>query len=144
MFERCLFLELRDLCQTIGCDLDQLRLELTSKAPPAVASVQKNLHRTVSCSRPELSTQEAAAQRDLLCATTYQRLFLWLIARLNQTLQPADNVRTRSLGFIDLPGWHMDSSETTVSSGTGTAGSLAIPFLGTGGANCGSHGNAQT
>lgn len=55
-----------------------------------------------------LNKESSTYARDALAKAVYTRLFTWLVARLNQSLSPTENVPKSSvLGILDIYGFEV-------------------------------------
>lgn len=83
--------------QLLGCDLQQLKKALT--------------HRTIEASldvvTSPLNRELAIYARDALAKAIYDRLFTWIVERLNNSLETKDEKKTTVIGILDIYGFEI-------------------------------------
>jgi myosin-1 len=84
--------------QLLECDAAQLTHALT--------------HRTIIARGDEVITSlnrgQAIYARDALAKALYDRLFTWLVQRLNNSLKPPEEInRTNVIGILDIYGFEI-------------------------------------
>ncbi|XP_060520350.1 unconventional myosin IC-like [Cylas formicarius] len=90
-----------DLIETIAkilkCDAEQLKLALTRRTIETTRDlVTSPLHREL-----------AVYARDALAKAVYDRLFTWLVRRLNSSLQAQDSRKKAVMGILDIYGFEI-------------------------------------
>ncbi|XP_067010798.1 unconventional myosin IC isoform X2 [Anabrus simplex] len=68
-------------------------------------------HRTIEARGDVVTTplnrDTAIYARDALAKAVYDRLFTWLVSRLNTSLQPTDNRKHKAMGILDIYGFEI-------------------------------------
>lgn len=59
-----------------------------------------------------ISAKEARNLKDRLAQSLYNRLFLWLITKLNQSIKAEAKYKRRHLGFLDAFGFDYSDNQT--------------------------------
>lgn len=84
--------------QLLGCDIKQLAGAFTNRTIDAHGDV------VVS----PLNREFAIYARDALAKAVYDRLFTWLVTRLNKSLQPINYPRKKMvIGILDIYGFEI-------------------------------------
>lgn len=83
--------------QLLGCDARQLSDALVSRTIEARGDVVTT----------PLSKELAVYARDALAKAVYDRLFTWLVHRLNRSLQPPVSARGAVMGILDIYGFEV-------------------------------------
>lgn len=85
------------ISELLGADLEQLIKALT--------------HRTITAHGDVVTTplnrEMSVYARDALAKATYDRLFTWLVERLNKSLQPQDQRKYIKMGILDIYGFEI-------------------------------------
>ncbi|XP_024942663.1 myosin-IB isoform X2 [Cephus cinctus] len=85
------------IASLLGCDVNELAKAFT--------------HRTIDAHGDVVITpfnrELAIYARDALAKAVYDRLFTWLVSRLNKSLQPADPRRNVIMGILDIYGFEI-------------------------------------
>ncbi|CAM1324369.1 MYO1A (predicted) [Pycnogonum litorale] len=98
--EGCVILneyELHDVCEIIKSDFAQLHSSL----------VQRTIDTKHDFIVADLTASEAANARDSLCKAIYNRLFSWLVNRINESVKPIRRGRLKCLGVLDIYGFEI-------------------------------------
>ncbi|XP_012269556.2 unconventional myosin IC [Athalia rosae] len=85
------------IANLLGCDAVELALAFTSRTIDAHGDVV----------RSPLNRELAIYARDALAKAVYDRLFTWLVKRLNKSLQAEDNRRNVVMGILDIYGFEI-------------------------------------
>ena len=89
----------------MGCDLRDLAQAFTHRTINAQGDVVVT----------PLNRELAIYARDALAKAVYDRLFTWLVTRLNKSLQPmTDNRRTVVMGILDIYGFEIFQKNRSV------------------------------
>lgn len=84
--------------QLLGCNIKQLAEAFTNRTIDAHGDV------VVS----PLNREFAIYARDALAKAVYDRLFTWLVTRLNKSLQPVNNPHNKMvIGILDIYGFEI-------------------------------------
>lgn len=84
--------------QLLGCDIKQLAEAFTNRTIDARGDV------VIS----PLNREFAIYARDALAKAVYDRLFTWLVTRLNKSLQPINNRKKKMvIGILDIYGFEI-------------------------------------
>lgn len=84
--------------QLLGCDVRRLAKAFTHRTINAQGDV------VIS----PLNRELAIYARDALAKAVYDRLFTWLVTRLNKSLQPLNNPRRKMvMGILDIYGFEI-------------------------------------
>jgi myosin I len=84
--------------QLLGCDVDALTKALLNKTIIARGDVVTT----------PLNRELAIYARDALAKAIYDRLFTWLVERLNRSLQPVEDIsKTKVMGILDIYGFEI-------------------------------------
>lgn len=83
--------------QLLGCDARRLSEALVSRTIDAHGDVVTS----------PLSRELAVYARDALAKAIYDRLFSWLVSRLNQSLQPPSSAHGVVMGILDIYGFEV-------------------------------------
>ncbi|XP_074601983.1 myosin 95E [Brevipalpus obovatus] len=89
--------ELYDVCELLLLNNDLLETALTQR------TVEMRHEILVT----DLSAHEASFARDCLCKALYNRLFIWLINRMNDILKPKISSKKRIIGILDMYGFEV-------------------------------------
>ncbi|CAD7080323.1 unnamed protein product [Hermetia illucens] len=82
----------------LGCDQAQLEAALTNRTIDAQGDVVTS----------PLSREMAIYARDALAKAVYDRLFSWLVVRINESLQPPNKLRSNAvMGILDIYGFEI-------------------------------------
>ena len=93
-----MFIFIDERTQLLGCDVHHLADAFTHRTIDAHGDV------VVS----PLNRELAIYARDALAKAVYDRLFTWLVTRLNKSLQPRnDPRRTSVMGILDIYGFEI-------------------------------------
>nr|WEL12766.1 myosin class I B [Halisarca dujardinii] len=85
------------VAKLLQCPPDQLASSLTHRTLEARGDVV----------RTELSTEQAYYGRDAFAKAIYERVFLWLVERLNSSLENKSRVRKNVIGILDIYGFEI-------------------------------------
>lgn len=86
------------LSQLLGCDYEALVDAFTYRTIEARGDVV----------RTPLNRETALYARDALAKAVYDRLFSWLVSRLNISLKNKDeNTRVKAMGILDIYGFEI-------------------------------------
>lgn len=88
---------LEPICKLLGCDKEELKKALTHRTIDAKGDVVTT----------PLNREMALYARDALAKAIYDRLFTWLVKRLNSLLQPEDSRRNSVMGILDIYGFEI-------------------------------------
>lgn len=91
--------------QLLGCDSAELSKAFTHRTIDA--------HGDVVCS--PLNRELAIYARDALAKAVYDRLFTWLVSRLNKSLHAVDERRSVVMGILDIYGFEIFQKNRSVS-----------------------------
>lgn len=83
--------------QLIGVSESQLAKALTHRTITAHGDVVTS----------PLNRELAVYARDALAKAIYDRLFTWLVQRLNHSLQPEDSRKYKAMGILDIYGFEI-------------------------------------
>lgn len=97
--------------QILGCDKGQLTKALTHRTIDAKGDVVTS----------PLSREMAIYARDALAKAVYDRLFTWLVSRLNASLQPQRTRKNTVMGILDIYGFEIFKRNRYVYKGNNTA-----------------------
>ncbi|CAG9768110.1 unnamed protein product [Ceutorhynchus assimilis] len=90
-----------DLVETIAkllnCDSEKLQLSLVQRTIETIRDVVTT----------PLDRELAIYARDALAKAVYDRLFTWLVKRINRSLQPSDTRRISVMGILDIYGFEI-------------------------------------
>nr|XP_053637972.1 unconventional myosin-Ia-like [Cherax quadricarinatus] len=89
--------ELHEVSELLSCEVSWLKAALQSRTVEARGE-------TVMA---ELSALEATRTRDALCRALYNRLFTWVVARLNEAIKVKTMGRRKVLGILDIFGFEI-------------------------------------
>ncbi|KAK8726216.1 hypothetical protein OTU49_010428 [Cherax quadricarinatus] len=81
----------------IGCDKDVLRKALTHRTIEARGDIVTS----------PLNPEQAVYARDALAKSVYERVFNWLVVRLNHSLESPESGRKTLLGILDIYGFEI-------------------------------------
>ncbi|XP_075927590.1 unconventional myosin-Ib-like isoform X4 [Petromyzon marinus] len=89
--------ELDEVCALLGLDDELLERALTK--------------RTVEANKEKVSTTLNMAQgkyaRDALCKNLYNRLFSWLVSRINESIKVKSKIKKKVMGVLDIYGFEI-------------------------------------
>lgn len=85
------------MLQLLGCNLNQLRDALTHRTIDARGDVVTS----------PLSGELAQFARNALAKAIYDRLFTWLVSKLNSSLQPTERNINPVIGILDIYGFEV-------------------------------------
>ncbi|KAF7269721.1 hypothetical protein GWI33_017239 [Rhynchophorus ferrugineus] len=86
-----------DIARLFKCDSEKLRLSLTQRTIETIRDVVTT----------PLDRELAIYARDALAKAVYDRLFTWLVKRINSSLQPNDIRRNSVIGILDIYGFEI-------------------------------------
>lgn len=86
----------------LECDIEQLKHALTNRTIEARQDV---------CVTP-LNREMAVYARDALSKAIYDRLFTWLVLRLNSSLKSEDTRKNNVMGILDIYGFEVFGKNT--------------------------------
>ncbi|XP_019849639.1 PREDICTED: unconventional myosin-Ia [Amphimedon queenslandica] len=89
-------------CDMLGCSLELLEQCLTKK------SVETSKEVVLT----PLSQAESEFARDGLCKAIYERLFKWLVSRINDKIKPQARGKRKSIGVLDIYGFEVFKSNS--------------------------------
>lgn len=89
--------EVATIAELLGCDARRLSEALVGRTIEARGDVVTS----------PLSKELALCARDALAKAVYDRLFSWLVKKLNLSLQPPAGVRTVVMGILDIYGFEV-------------------------------------
>ncbi|KAK9736480.1 Unconventional myosin tail, actin- and lipid-binding [Popillia japonica] len=90
------------VCKLLECDIEQLKHALTNRTIEARQDV---------CVTP-LNREMAVYARDALSKAIYDRLFTWLVLRLNSSLKSEDTRKNNVMGILDIYGFEVFGKNT--------------------------------
>ncbi|XP_078715773.1 unconventional myosin-Ib-like isoform X3 [Lampetra fluviatilis] len=89
--------ELDEVCALLGLDDELLERALTK--------------RTVEANKEKVSTTLNMAQgkyaRDALCKNLYNRLFSWIVSRINESIKVKSKIKKKVMGVLDIYGFEI-------------------------------------
>lgn len=85
------------ICKLLGCDKNQLTEAFTHRTIEARGDVVTS----------PLNRDLAIYARDALAKAVYERLFSWLVTRLNSSLQPMNSRKNAVMGILDIYGFEI-------------------------------------
>lgn len=83
--------------QLLGCDAEKLKEALTHRTIETIRDVVTS----------PLSRELAIYARDALAKAVYDRLFTWLVHRLNTSLKARDTRSYNVMGILDIYGFEI-------------------------------------
>jgi len=83
--------------QLFNCDASKLNLALTQRTIETIRDVVET----------PLDKDLAAYARDALAKAIYDRLFSWLVKKINTSLVPTDGRRNSVIGILDIYGFEI-------------------------------------
>ncbi|XP_030750397.1 unconventional myosin IC isoform X1 [Sitophilus oryzae] len=86
-----------NIANLLNCDREKLRLSLTQRTIETIRDVVTT----------PLDRELAVYARDALAKAVYDRLFTWLVKRINSSLQPSDARRNSVIGILDIYGFEI-------------------------------------
>ncbi|GAB6030643.1 hypothetical protein CHUAL_007499 [Chamberlinius hualienensis] len=89
--------EIDDVCDLLRCEVQLIQSALT----------QKMVEARLELLMTDLTATEASCTRDLLCKSLYNRLFLWIIGKINECIKFKKQRSRRSLGILDMYGFEV-------------------------------------
>ncbi|KAJ8926333.1 hypothetical protein NQ314_021318 [Rhamnusium bicolor] len=89
-----------------NCDSKELRHALTHRTIEAIRDVVTS----------PLNRELSIYARDALAKAVYDRLFTWLVQRLNDSLQPIENRNNNVMGILDIYGFEIFEKNRLVKS----------------------------
>jgi len=89
--------EVYEVCDLLQCDSDSLVRALTQR------TVETSGERVET----DLSSTEATYARDALCKAIYNRIFTWLVDRINDSIRVRIRGRRKSMGVLDIYGFEI-------------------------------------
>uniref|UniRef100_A0A0B7B8Z7 Myosin motor domain-containing protein n=1 Tax=Arion vulgaris TaxID=1028688 RepID=A0A0B7B8Z7_9EUPU len=89
----------QDVCHLLGCSLETL----------VGALIQRTVAVKGDMVKTDLSVGDAMYARDALCKAIYNRLFTWLIKRINDSIKVREDMqsRTKVMGVLDIYGFEV-------------------------------------
>lgn len=89
----------QDVCHLLGCSLETLVGALMQRT----VAVKGDMVKT------DLSVGDAMYARDALCKAMYNRMFTWLIKRINDSIKVREDLesRTKVMGVLDIYGFEV-------------------------------------
>lgn len=85
------------IAKLLNCDNEKLKLSLTQRTIETIRDVVTT----------PLDRELAIYARDALAKAVYDRLFTWLVKRVNSSLQPLDPRRNTVMGILDIYGFEI-------------------------------------
>jgi myosin-1 len=83
--------------QLLGCNASKLDRAFTHRTIDAKGDVVTS----------PLSRDMAICARDALAKAVYERMFTWLVKRLNTSLQPKEGQQKEVMGILDIYGFEI-------------------------------------
>eukprot|EP00041_Stephanoeca_diplocostata_P038229 m.1488088 g.1488088 ORF g.1488088 m.1488088 type:complete len:1281 (+) comp25186_c0_seq5:350-4192(+) len=89
--------EARELCDLLGCSREDLERTLTTR----VIKTGRDAVET------DVSMEDAMSAVRGMCKTIYQRLFSWVVKRVNQSIAISGRAQRKSIGVLDIYGFEI-------------------------------------